>query len=231
MKKDKEIVRAMFDSIAPKYDFLNHFLSLGIDKGWRNKVAKMVKATNAQKVIDVATGTGDLAISIAKHCGDCKITGVDMSPMMLDIAKQKIQKLSLQDTINVSVEDALQMSFEDNSFDALTISFGVRNFENLDKGLSELRRVLKPNGDIFIMEVSTPNGILAAPYMFYFKTVLPAIGRMVSADHVAYSYLSKTVIEFPSGKDFVEIMQKNGFHNIKFKRLTQGIATIYYAKK
>lgn len=231
MRKDKEKIRAMFDSIAPRYDFLNHFLSLGIDKRWRRKVAKMVQQSEAEKVLDVATGTGDLAIAIAKSVKNCSVMAVDISPNMLEIAKQKVLKLSLSDRINCSIDDALQLSFEDNSFDALTISFGVRNFEDLDRGLKELLRVVIPGGKLIIMEVSTPKGLMAKPYMFYFKTVLPALGRLISKDRVAYSYLTESVVKFPSGEDFVDRLRLNGYNNITYTPLLNGIATIYCADK
>ncbi len=231
MKKDSEKVKAMFDSIAPKYDFLNHFLSMGIDKRWRKKVGSLIKDSGAANIIDVATGTGDLAILLAKKIPYSNITAVDMSPKMLEIATQKIEKLNLQKRVSTSIENALNLSFKNDSFDALTISFGVRNFENLEKGLSELLRVVKPDGAIIIMEISKPKGLLSAPFMFYFKSVLPTIGKMVSSNKFAYSYLPNSVVEFPSGDDFIRILLKLGYRNVTAKTLTQGIATIYCAIK
>ena len=231
MKKDKEKIRAMFDSIAHKYDFLNHFLSVGIDKRWRNKVANVISKNGAASIIDVATGTGDLAIVMAKKISYSNIVAVDMSPKMLEVATQKIEKLNLQGRISTSIEDALCLGFKDDSFDALTISFGVRNFENLEKGLSELLRVVKIDGMVVILEISKPQGILSAPFMFYFKSVLPMIGKMVSSDEFAYSYLPDSVVEFPSGADFVSIMTRLGYKNVTATPLTQGIATMYSATK
>lgn len=231
MRKDKEKIRAMFDSIAPRYDFLNHFLSLGIDKRWRRKVVEIVRESSAINVLDVATGTGDLAISIAKSIDDCNVVAVDISPNMLEIAKQKVLNLNLQNRVTCSIDDALELSFEDNSFDALTIAFGVRNFEHLDKGLKELLRVVKPGGKLVILEISTPKGLMAKPYMFYFKTILPNLGKLISKDKSAYAYLSKSVVEFPSGTEFVNKLCLNGYNNVEYIPLLKGIAAIYIANK
>lgn len=231
MRKDKEKIRAMFDSIAPRYDFLNHFLSLGIDKRWRKKVVEIVRKSSAVSVIDVATGTGDLAIAIAKSIDKCNVTAVDISPKMLEIAKQKMVNLELDKRVSCSIDDALQLSFADNSFDAMTISFGVRNFEDLDRGLKELLRVVKPGGRLVILEISTPKGIMAKPYMFYFKTILPNLGKLISKDKSAYAYLSKSVVEFPSGTQFVEKLRLNGYNNVEYMPLMRGVAAIYTANK
>lgn len=231
MRKDKDKVRDMFDSISARYDFLNHFLSLGIDNLWRQKVSNIIYDSGASKILDVATGTGDLAISMANKIGYADITAIDMSPKMLDIARDKVARLNLSDRISLSIEDALSMSFSDNSFDALTVSFGVRNFENLDKGLIELLRVVKPDGKLVILEVSVPEGILASPYRFYFEKVLPFIGRKISKNEYAYGYLQQTVVGFPSGESFVSILKSNGYRDIKSIKLMNSIAIIYIATK
>lgn len=231
MNKDSEKISSMFDSIAPKYDRLNRILSLRIDVRWRKKTVKQVDASGAVEVLDVATGTGDLALAMARSRADRMVTGVDISQGMLRISAQKIERAGLGSRISVRHESALAMSFPDDCFDAATIGFGVRNFENTVPGLTEICRVLRPGGRLFVLEFSTPRGFLAAPYFFYFRYVLPLIGRMVSKNSSAYTYLPESVLEFPCGEAFGELMRQGGFTNISYQTLSGGIATLYVGQK
>jgi demethylmenaquinone methyltransferase/2-methoxy-6-polyprenyl-1,4-benzoquinol methylase len=194
----KSQVEDMFDNIAPKYDLLNHVLSMKIDVLWRNKLVKWMKNDNPQEVLDVATGTGDLAI-IEKGTGS-KVVGLDLSQQMLNVGVIKIKKLKLDGKISMQKGDAENLPFEDNRFDAVSVAFGVRNFENLTKGLAELRRVVKDNKSVYILEFSKVEGFMGPLYMFYFKNILPAIGRLVSKDNRAYTYLPDSVNAFPFGE-------------------------------
>lgn len=232
MKKDSENIRDMFNDIAPKYDFLNHLLSMGVDKGWRKKVVKRVTNDKPAKLLDLATGTCDLAIAIAKKNPNCKITGGDLSPKMLEVGRKKCEAKGLDKQIELRECSALDLPFEDNSFDVITVAFGVRNFEDLKRGLSEMLRVVKKGGNIYILEFSKPKStIISAPYLFYFKNILPMIGKAVSKSANAYTYLPDSVISFPCGEEFTEIMKEVGFSSYGFKPLSFGIATIYYGKK
>lgn len=227
----KEQVSEMFDNISPKYDLLNHVLSMGIDYSWRKKVVKLLRKENPQSILDVATGTADLAIALTKT-GANLITGVDISEGMLEVGRKKVLAKGLDQRIILQKEDAENLSFRDNTFDAVTVSFGVRNFENLEKGLSELYRVLKPNGTLVVLEFSQPTKFpFNKLYQFYFKNVLPLVGRMVSKDTSAYTYLPASVSAFPFGKDFETILRQTGFTDTKWKELTLGIATIYWGRK
>lgn len=226
----KSQVEDMFDSIAPKYDFLNRVLSLKIDVSWRNKLVKMLKNDSPMTVLDVATGTADLAIAIQKGTR-AKITGLDLSQKMLNIGIQKIQNQSLQNQIEMVKGDAENLSFADESFDAVSVAFGVRNFENLEKGLNEMKRVLKTGKSIYILEFSKVEGFLTPFYMFYFKTILPQIGRLISKDNRAYSYLPDSVDAFPYGERMVEILKNVGYKNVEYTKLTLGVASIYKASK
>lgn len=220
----------MFDNIAPKYDLLNHVLSMKIDVLWRNTLVNMMKKDNPQEVLDVATGTGDLAITIEKGT-NAKIIGLDLSQQMLNVGVNKIKKLNLDGKISMQKGDAENLPFEDNRFDAVSVAFGVRNFENLTKGLAELRRVVKDNKSVYILEFSKVEGFLAPFYMFYFKNVLPAIGRLVSKDSRAYTYLPDSVNAFPFGEKMRQILLDTGFKKVEYKKLSLGIATIYKATK
>lgn len=220
----------MFDNIAPKYDLLNHVLSMKIDVLWRNTLVKMMKNDNPQEVLDVATGTGDLAITIEKGT-DAKVIGLDLSQQMLNVGVIKIKKLKLDGKISMQKGDAENLPFEDNRFDAVSVAFGVRNFENLTKGLAELRRVVKDNKSVYILEFSKVEGFLGPFYMFYFKNVLPAIGRLVSKDNRAYTYLPDSVNAFPFGEKMKQILLDTGFKKVEYKKLSLGIATIYKATK
>ena len=227
----KEQVTQMFDAISTNYDGLNRVISLGIDVKWRKKVVKLVEKTNPKSILDIATGTGDLAIALAKTNAN-KIIGLDISSGMLDIGKQKIIKKQLQDTIEMVLGDSENMPFEDNTFDAVTVAFGVRNFETLEKGLSEILRVLKPNGIFVILETSVPTKTpYKQGYKAYTKYILPVIGKLFSKDQSAYAYLSESASVFPYGDALNNILTKTGFNNVNHKPQTFGVATIYSASK
>ena len=226
----KSQVEDMFDNIAPKYDLLNHVLSMKIDVLWRNKLVRWMKNDNPQEVLDVATGTGDLAITIEKGTGS-KVVGLDLSQQMLNVGVIKIKKLKLDGKISMQKGDAENLPFEDNRFDAVSVAFGVRNFENLTKGLAELRRVVKDNKSVYILEFSKVEGFMGPLYMFYFKNILPAIGRLVSKDNRAYTYLPDSVNAFPFGEKMKQILLDTGFKKVEYKKLSLGIATIYKATK
>ena len=226
----KSQVEDMFDNIAPKYDLLNHVLSMKIDVLWRNTLVNWMKKDSPQEVLDVATGTGDLAIAVEKGTGS-KVIGLDLSQQMLNVGVIKIKKLKLDGKISMQKGDAENLPFEDNRFDAVSVAFGVRNFENLTKGLAELRRVVKDNKSVYILEFSKVEGIMAPFYMFYFKNILPAIGRLVSKDNRAYTYLPDSVNAFPFGEKMRQILLDTGFKKVEYKKLSLGIATIYKATK
>lgn len=228
----KQQVARMFNNIALRYDFLNHFLSLGIDKYWRRKAISMLKGRKNSLILDIATGTGDLAIIAAKNLNPDKIYGIDISSEMLEIGKQKIARKKLEQKILLIEGDSEDLIFEDNKFDAVTVAFGVRNFQELETGLTEMHRVLKPGGMTVILEFSQPkNIILKKLYNFYSSRISPKIGKVISKDEAAYSYLHESVKAFPYGMDFCNILVKCGYKNIHFTSLTFGIATIYTAEK
>lgn len=227
----KEQVASMFDNIANRYDFLNHLLSLNIDKYWRNRAIKILKKYPSNKILDIATGTGDLAITLLKLNPE-KVTGVDISSKMLEVGKRKVAKKKLQSLIDLQLGDAENLDFSDQSFNILTSAFGVRNFENLDKGLDEMFRVLQPGGVALILEFSKPIHFpFKQFYNFYFFNVLPFIGRIFSKDNSAYTYLPESVDAFPDGKEFLKKMRQAGFDNVVQKRLTFGVASIYIGEK
>ncbi|MGC6429332.1 MAG: bifunctional demethylmenaquinone methyltransferase/2-methoxy-6-polyprenyl-1,4-benzoquinol methylase UbiE [Flavobacteriales bacterium] len=227
----KEQVATMFDAIASRYDFLNHFLSLGIDIIWRNRAIKAIKKSKPKIILDIATGTGDLAIS-ANKLKPNKVIGVDISKNMLNVGRNKISKKGLSNLIDMQYGDCENLNFEENYFDAITAGFGVRNFENLNKGLSELYRVLKKEGQIVILEPSEPKHFpFKQLYLLYFKIVLPLIGKLFSKDQSAYTYLPDSVAAFPSGQKMLDKLKEVGFKNTKHTPLTFGIAAMYTAKK
>ncbi len=228
----KEQVRSMFDKIAHRYDFLNHFLSLGIDRVWRKKAIDLLRKENPKTILDIATGTGDFAIQ-ALSLQPTSITGIDISEEMLEHGKQKISKLKKgKEIIHLQQGDSENLKFSDESFDAVTAAFGVRNFENLEKGLSEMYRVLQKGGSSIILEFSRPQKFPVKQfYYFYFKNVLPMIGKFISKDKHAYSYLPESVKAFPSGNEFINRMKDAGFINTFYVSLTFGIATVYSGKK
>lgn len=230
-RQKKQQVEQMFDNIAPKYDFLNHFLSLGIDKLWRKKAIKILSDFQPESILDVATGTGDFAIAASKLTPK-KIVGFDLSEQMLNVGRSKVKSLGLEKLIEFRKGDSEAMPFSDGQFDAIIVAFGVRNFENLENGLKEFRRVLKPDGVVIILEFSKPKYFpMKQLYLFYFFAILPLIGRMVSKDRSAYSYLPQSVMAFPDDQKFLGILQNVGFSRTKQKRLSFGIATIYIAQK
>jgi demethylmenaquinone methyltransferase / 2-methoxy-6-polyprenyl-1,4-benzoquinol methylase len=230
----KQQVSQMFDNIAKHYDFLNHFLSLGIDKVWRRKMIAELVEVQPKSILDVATGTGDVAINTLKQLkiNDLKIVGLDISPEMLNVGKKKIITEGYADRIEMIVGDSENLSFDDNKFDAITVAYGVRNFENLERGLSEMQRVLKPNGKLVVLEFSRPRVFpFRQLFNFYFKNILPSIGKLTSKDNRAYSYLYESVQAFPDGDNFLNVLEKTGFKNTKCTSLTLGISSIYTAYK
>jgi len=227
----KEQVAKMFDNISHRYDFLNHFLSMGIDRAWRRKAIKLLRETQPRHILDVATGTGDFALQ-ALVLSPEKITGVDISEGMLEVGRRKVRERQLEHLIELQRGDSENLPFEENKFDAVTVAFGVRNFENLERGLREIYRVLKPGGKVVVLEFSRPRMFpFKQLYSFYFRAVLPKIGRMVSKDSAAYTYLPESVAAFPDGEDFLRILQAVGFNNTKCKVLTLGISSIYTGVK
>ena len=227
----KEQVAKMFDNISHKYDFLNHFLSLGIDIYWRKKAIKLLSSSKPKYILDIATGTGDFAIEALKLAPD-KVIGVDISAGMLKYGNEKIVKLGLQHKIELILGDSEKLPFDDNTFDAITVSFGVRNFENLEKGLSDMFRVLKPGGKALVLEFSKPQSFpMKQLYNFYFKNILPVLGKMFSKDNTAYTYLPESVNAFPDGEDFLKVFENSGFKKTKCIPLTFGISSIYIGEK
>ena len=227
----KEQVTQMFDNISKEYDGLNRVISFGIDVKWRNKVVKIVAEKQPQNILDIATGTGDLAISLTKTKAK-EIIGLDISDGMLEVGRQKISNKNLDKTIKMVIGDSENLPFENNSFDAITVAFGVRNFEHLEKGLSEILRVLKPNGVFVILETSVPTKTpFKQGYGFYTKYILPTIGKLFSKDRSAYSYLCESASVFPYGENLNNILRQIGFNNVNHKPQTFGVATIYTASK
>ncbi|NDK18847.1 MAG: bifunctional demethylmenaquinone methyltransferase/2-methoxy-6-polyprenyl-1,4-benzoquinol methylase UbiE [Zetaproteobacteria bacterium] len=227
----KAQVAQMFDNISKKYDFLNHFLSMGIDVGWRKKVVKIIGKQNPDCILDIATGTGDLAIMLA-DLNVSEIVGLDLSEGMLAVGTEKVKAKHLSKVIAMIQGDSENLPFEDNRFDAVTVSFGVRNFENLTKGLSEILRVLKPQGKLVILEFSKPESfIMKHLYGFYSSVILPFLGKLISKDRSAYTYLPESVAAFPYGKAFNQILKNVGFNAIENQPVSFGIATIYSASK
>ncbi len=225
-------VEQMFDDIAPTYDTLNHRLSWNIDKGWRRKAIKELVTHQPQTMLDIATGTGDFAILAAQMLKPRKLIGADISEGMMEIGKQKVKKAHLEDIISFEKQDCLELSYPDESFDAVTAAFGIRNFENLDKGLAEMCRVLKKGGMLSIVELTTPvNFPMKQLFWLYSHTFLPVYGKLISKDNSAYSYLTKTIEAFPQGEQMMLILKKAGFAEYRFKRLTFGICTLYIATK
>ncbi len=227
----KEEVRNMFNSIARKYDFLNHFLSFGIDFYWRRRVLQRVRKIKPKSVIDIATGTGDLAILIAKAKPE-KIVGIDISASMLQKGKEKVLNKKLGHLIDLQLGDSENLEFDNNSFDLAMVAYGVRNFEDLDKGLSEILRILKPGGSLIILEFSNPRKFpIKQLYKFYSFYILPFIGRLVSNDASAYTYLPESVAHFPAFEEMTKIMEECGYINTDYSSLTGGISTIYQGFK
>ena len=228
----KQQVADMFDKIAFRYDFFNRFLSAGIDVSWRKKAIKQLQFLQPQNILDVATGTGDVAILTQKILHPKKITGIDISEGMLEIGRKKIEKLGLQNVIELLKGDSEIISFPDNAFDAITVAFGVRNYQNLEKGLAEMLRVLKPGGRLVVLEFSRPKQFLfKAAYNFYIKNVAPVFVSIFSKNKNAYQYLNDSVQRFPEGQQFIDILKKVGYTSTYSKTLSLGICTIYCGSK
>ena len=225
-------VEQMFDNIAPTYDTLNHRLSWDIDRGWRKKAIQQLAPYHPQTILDIATGTGDFAILAAEMLHPSQLIGADISDGMMNIGREKVKKKGLQDIISFEKEDCTALSYSDDSFDAVTAAFGIRNFADLDQGLKEMCRILKKGGHLSIVELTSPVSFpMRQLFYIYAHTVLPIYGRLISKDTSAYSYLTKTIEAFPQGEKMVDILKEAGFSNAKFKRLTFGICTMYFATK
>lgn len=230
--KKTEQVETMFDNIAHHYDLLNHTMSFGIDKGWRRKAIAWLKPFRPQKMMDVATGTGDFAIQAYRDLLPEELIGTDISEGMMKIGKEKVLKLGLDQSISFAKEDCMNLTFTDNTFDAITVAFGIRNFENLDKGLSEMHRVLNKDGHLVILELTTPDSFpMKQLFAIYSKIVIPTMGKLLSKDDNAYTYLPETIKAFPQGEVMKGVIEKAGFKDVSFKRLTFGICTLYTAAK
>ncbi|MFB9863965.1 bifunctional demethylmenaquinone methyltransferase/2-methoxy-6-polyprenyl-1,4-benzoquinol methylase UbiE [Rufibacter immobilis] len=227
----KTQVANMFNSIAKRYDFLNHFLSAGVDIYWRKRAVKLLEQSKPQMILDIATGTGDFALETLR-LKPKQIIGIDISEGMLQVGREKISKRGLDHLVQLQLGDSENIQFPDNYFDAITVAFGVRNFENLEKGLSEMFRVLKPGGRAVILEFSKPQQFpFKQGYNFYFKHILPVFGKMISKDNAAYTYLPESVQAFPDGNDFLAIFKKIGYKNTEWHSLTFGISSIYTGTK
>jgi len=227
----KEQVTEMFDNVSSNYDFLNRVLTFGIDISWRKNVVALVKEGKAEKVLDIATGTGDLAIMMAKADID-DVTGLDISPGMLNIGIQKVKDEGLKAKVDMVIGDSEKLPFEESTFDAITVAFGVRNFENLELGLQEILRVLKPKGSLIVLETSQPTSFpVKQGFQFYSKYVIPTVGKLFSKDKSAYDYLPESAAAFPYGEKFNNILLKTGFNSSNVYPQTLGVATIYHAIK
>lgn len=226
----REQVERMFDNISPKYDLLNRMLSMGIDQGWRRRVMRLVAKEPVAHLLDVATGTADLAILASKKVP--KVTGVDISEGMLEHGRTKVTARGLAERITLQRADSAALPFPDATFDAVTVAFGVRNFEELERGIAEMRRVLKPNGRLFVLEFSKPQRTpFRQLFRFYFHNVMPFIGKLVSRDDAAYTYLPKSVDAFPEGPEFLRLMSGTGLRETRSESLTGGVATLYVGRK
>lgn len=227
----KEKVQEMFNGIAPKYDLLNHLLSMGIDKSWRRKAMRELEGGRRGTVLDIACGTGDFSIEALRH-GVERVVGADISENMLAVAREKAREKGLEDRLEFRYGDSENLDFEDGTFDAVTVAFGVRNFEHLERGLAEMCRVLRPGGKVVVLEFSTPERFpMKQLYRFYFKQILPRVGGFVSGDRKAYEYLPASVFAFPQGDRFLQIMRSCGYRNVAQRRLTFGIASLYTGEK
>lgn len=227
----KEVVKGIFNDIAPKYDLLNHLLSMNIDKGWRRKAMKCLGEQERGYLLDVACGTGDFSIA-AYRAGVERVTGIDISENMVEVGRKKIQEAGLSGKIDLRTGDSEKLEFDEATFDAVTVAFGVRNFEHLELGLREMQRVLKPGGKVVILEFSMPEYFpMKQLYKFYFRHILPIIGGWISGNKGAYTYLPESVMKFPQGRDFLDIMSRCGFSGAWQKKLSCGIASLYVGTK
>lgn len=228
----REQVELLFDNIAPTYDALNHTLSFGFDRAWRRKAMRTLASYSPQSILDVATGTGDFALAAARKLRLHQVTAVDISEGMMRVGREKAAREGLHDVVCFQKEDCCHLSFANDSFDAVTVTFGVRNFENLDACLGEMHRVLNKGGHLVLLELSYPhNSFWRALFNVYSKVVMPVVGRLISGDNSAYTYLPETMKAFPQGEVMREILLKNGFSQATFRRLTMGICTLYIAEK
>ncbi|MDR0686856.1 MAG: bifunctional demethylmenaquinone methyltransferase/2-methoxy-6-polyprenyl-1,4-benzoquinol methylase UbiE [Dysgonamonadaceae bacterium] len=225
-------IKKMFDAISQRYDLLNHTLSFGLDCYWRKKGILSLKNVSPKTILDIATGTGDLALSAYRLLQPEHITGIDISDKMMQIGQEKASRAGLSGKIDFNKQDCMQLTFADNSFDAAMVAFGVRNFENLDKGLQEILRTLRPGGKLMILELSSPEHFpMKQAYGFYSMTIIPLIGRIVSGNKPAYRYLIRSIEAFPQGDRMKVILEKNGFCDVEYKKLTFGVCTLYSAYK
>ena len=230
--KKSEQVEEMFDNIAPAYDKLNHTLSMGIDRSWRRKAIKYLRPFRPRRIMDVATGTGDFAILACRELQPDALIGTDISEGMMNVGREKVKAAGLESRISFAKEDCTALTFPDKRFDAITVAFGVRNFEDLDKGLREIHRVLDDNGKLVILELSEPDWFpMKQLYAIYSKVVIPTLGKLLSKDQSAYTYLPQSIKAFPQGEIMSDIIRKAGFSQVNFKRLTLGICTLYLATK
>ncbi len=225
-----EQVREMFDSIAPAYDWMNRAMTLGIDKRWRRLTVDRIAALKPADIVDIATGTGDLAVNMARRMPQANVTGLDLSEGMIDIGRHKVEAAGLSDRVRLMCGDCLSMPLPDSSADVITVAFGVRNFEHLDRGYAEMLRVLRPGGRLFVLELSTPVNPLVKPfYKLYTRGVIPALGRFVSKDSRAYSYLPESIAAVPQGDEMLQLIRDAGFTSTAFRRMTFGVCTLYTA--
>jgi demethylmenaquinone methyltransferase/2-methoxy-6-polyprenyl-1,4-benzoquinol methylase len=230
-KSKKEEVAEMFNNVSKKYDFLNHFLSLGIDKIWRKKAINMLKEVQPKRILDLASGTGDFALE-ALRLKPTEIIGMDISEGMLEVGRQKMKKKGVDNIVSMRLGDSEALPFDDNYFDALTVGFGVRNYENLEKGLAEMLRVVRPGGKLVILEFSKPKKFpVKQYYAFHSKYIIPFFGKRISKDDKAYAYLPESIAAFPEGADFTAILTKLGYQNVQQKLVSGGIASIYSGSK
>lgn len=225
-------VREMFDSIAPAYDFMNRTMTLGIDRIWRRRAVRMIRSESPGHILDVATGTGDVAIELAQAIDGCHVTGIDLSQGMVDRGRDKVKHLGLADRVTLEVADCLALPMKDNSFDCVTVAYGVRNFERLAEGYAEMLRVLKPGGLLAVLELSTPTSPVVKPlYKFYTRCIIPGIGKIVSGDRRAYTYLPESIAAVAQGDQMLAIARSVGFVGTSFRRYTFGTCTLYLARK
>lgn len=230
--KKSELVEEMFDHIAPAYDKLNHTLSMGIDRSWRRRAIGTLRPFRPRRILDVATGTGDFAIPAYRELQPETLIGTDISEGMMEVGREKARQAHLSDKISFVREDCTSLSFAEGSFDAVTVAFGIRNFEDLDKSISEMHRVLAPGGHLVILELSTPNRFpMKQLFAVYSRIVIPLLGKCISKDNSAYTYLPESIRAFPQGEVMQEVIRKAGFSEVSFKRLTFGICTLYVATK
>lgn len=225
-------VREMFDNIAPAYDVMNRLMTFGIDRNWRKSCVREAAETSPKKVLDIATGTGDLAVALARSIAGSHVTGVDLSPGMIEVGIKKVSEKGLQERIDLQVADALALPFADNTFDVITIAFGIRNFEHLDRGYREMLRVLRPGGKLVVLELTQPRHALVKPfYKFHTRAIIPFVGRIASGDSRAYTYLPESIAAVPARDEMTALMTDAGFSSARWKDLFPGVATLYTSIK